>query len=178
MTQHLTIDSITDYVHSALPAGEDALTHEHLQVCAECRAAYDAEVRIGEELRRALAAQEVDLPSLVKARIWEEIRAARPSAWSSALGLFRPAFAVPAVVALALLAFFAHPFAPNASAPPMVDAMYYLEEHAAEQTQTALGERSNSAVLDSAQTTVSDAGPEPAGPLGIAVDAASLYALP
>jgi len=178
MTQHLSIDTITDYVHSELAAGEDALAHEHLQHCADCRAAYDAEVRIGEVLRRALAAEEVELPAIVKARIWEEIRAARPSAWAVAAGWFRPAFAIPAVIALALCAFFVHPLAPNAVAAPMVDASYYLEEHAAEQTQTSLGGRSSSTVLDATQT-VSDAGPEPSEPLGIAADdAAPLYALP
>ena len=179
MTQHLNNELILDYIHGELAANDDALAHEHLAQCAECRAEYDAEVSLGESLRLALSADERELPSMVKARIWDEVRNARPATgvW---LGWFRPAFTVPTVALVALLAVFASPLRHSGAHVPLVDATFYLEQHAAEQMQTAsLGEHSNLTALDVSDET-QEPSPEsqPDGLLAIAATAGSLYGIP
>lgn len=132
MNQHIATDTLTDYVRGELPSAEDALVHAHLASCTQCRAEYDVEIAIGETLRRLAAAEEVEMPSMVSARVWEQIRAARPSPFTWVGAFFRPVVAVPLAAALAVGAFFASPLGHPATSAPTIDAMYYLQAHAAQ----------------------------------------------
>jgi anti-sigma factor RsiW len=179
MTQHLSNETLIDYIHGELAANDDAQAHEHLAQCGVCRLEYDAEVELGESLRAAMAADERELPSMVKALVWDQVRNARP-AGSGLTRWLRPAFAIPTVALVALVAVFASPLRHAASNAPLVDATYYLEQHAAEQMQTAaLGERSNLTALEvSDDAPASSPEAQPDGLLAIAATAGSLYAIP
>jgi anti-sigma factor RsiW len=167
MTQHLTTETIIDYIRGELGPAEDALTHTHMQGCGACRIEYEREARLSESLRAAAVAEALELPGMVKARIWEAVRAEAPPPYARLLGFFRPAVAVPAAAVLVVATYFASPLAHRAPTAPTVDAMYYLEQHAAQQLQNPLGERNvTSAVLET-----SDSGPAPV--LGTATAAAA-----
>ena len=150
MMDHLNNDFLIDYLHGHLPPEDDALAHAHLEACASCRSEYDAEAALSEALRAAALAEELEFPSLVAAGVWEQVRNARPG-WSTRLaGLFRPAIAVPTAAAAIVAIYFATPLSPLSQSSPLVPAKhiaasYYLEEHAAEQAQNPLGERSPTA---------------------------------
>jgi hypothetical protein len=168
MTQHLTTDTLIDYIHGELGAAADALTHAHLRECGLCRAEFERETRLSEMLVAAATQEALELPGLVKARIWEAVRAEAPSPYARLLGFLRPAIAVPAAAALVVATYFVSPLAHRGPTPPMIDATYYLEQHAAQQLQNPLGERNvTSAVLET-----SDSG-APAPMLGTATAAAA-----
>jgi anti-sigma factor RsiW len=142
MTQHLTTDTIIDYIHGELSAPEDALTHAHLQTCAACREDYERETQISEALLAAIGGTDRELPPMIKARIWEVVRAERPSPLARLAGFLRPAIAIPAAAILVVITYFASPLSHPAPSGPTVDATYYLEQHAAEQLRNPLVERS------------------------------------
>lgn len=146
MMKHLNNDYLIDYLHGQLPPEEDALAHAHVEACTACRAEYDAEAALSEALRSAAVAEELEFPSLISAQVWEQVRQARPGWTTQLAGLFRPAIALPvAAVAVAAL-YLATPLAQNAAGPAKhVSASYYLEQHAAQQAQNPLGERSPTA---------------------------------
>jgi anti-sigma factor RsiW len=141
MTQHLTTDTIIDYIHGELSPAEDALTLAHLQSCATCSEDYERETQISEALL-AGRHDERELPSMVKARIWEIVRAERPSQLAWLTGLLRPAIAIPAAAVLIVATYLASPLSRPAPSGPTVDATYYLEQHAAELLRNPLSERS------------------------------------
>jgi predicted anti-sigma-YlaC factor YlaD len=168
MTQHLTTETLIDYLRGELEPAEDALAHTHLQECGVCRAEHERETRLSEMLAAAAQREELDLPGMVRARIWEAVRAAQPSPYARMLGFLRPAIAVPAAAVLVVATYFASPLGHRGPTPPMIDATYYLEQHAAQQLQNPLGERNvTSAVLE----TSDSAGPAPI--LGTATAAAA-----
>ena len=146
MMKHLNNDYLIDYLHGQLPPEEDALAHAHLEACTACRADYDAEAALSEALRSAAAAEELEFPSLISAHVWEQVRQARPG-WASRLaGFFRPAIAVPVAAVAVVALYLATPLGHNAAGPAKhVSASYYLEQHAAQQAQNPLGERSPTA---------------------------------
>jgi anti-sigma factor RsiW len=153
MTEHLTTDTLIDYIHGELDAAEDAVTLAHLQACPSCSAAYEVEAFLSESLKRA-GHDTLELPSMVKARIWENVRAESASPKARILAFFRPAIAFPVAAALAVALYFASPIAHRAPSGPSVDASYYLEQHAAEEIGNPLGERSvSSAVVETVDTT-------------------------
>ena len=153
MTHHLTTESLIDYIHGELSETEDAATHAHLQVCAQCRLEHDREANLSERLRR-VAAEQFDLPPMVKARIWQAVRTEPDSPWSRVLGFLRPAIVVPVAAALVAGMYFVTPLSHRGPAPRTVDATYYLEQHAAEAMENPLGERNTTAPV----TETSDAG--------------------
>ena len=130
MMQHLTNDILLDYIHGELPPSRDAEVYAHIDSCPACRSEYEAEVAIGEVLRSNAALQERELPSSVKAEIWQRVRAAKPSPWSRFAGWFRPAVAIPAAAAIALAAYFGTAYVGPHGAPS-IEASYYLQDHAA-----------------------------------------------
>lgn len=132
MNQHLSTDILTDYVHGELAPAEDALVHAHLATCRDCRVEYDLERTLVDALRSAARRDEVEMPSLVRAHVWERIREARPSPFGALTALFRPVVAVPLAAILVVGGFFASPLARPGAAPPTVDATYYLHAHAAQ----------------------------------------------
>jgi predicted anti-sigma-YlaC factor YlaD len=138
---HLTIDTLIDYIHRELDIVDDAGVHAHLQTCGVCRSEYERETRLS-ELLKGSAADAPDLPSIVKAKIWQEVRAERQPTFARIAALFRPAIAIPLVAALASILYFSGPFVNRPANVRTVDANYYFEQHAAEAIGNPLGERS------------------------------------
>lgn len=130
MIQHLSTNTIVDYLHGGLPPSEDAAVHAHLDQCAVCRTQCDAETALTDLLRSAAANDERPLPPTLKAEIWSRIRASRPSALSQVLGWIRPATAIPIAAAIALAAYFGAAYLGPHGAPA-IQAAYYLQDHAA-----------------------------------------------
>jgi len=160
MMEHISTNVLVDYAHGELTPADDAQVHAHLAACAPCRDEYDAEVALGEMLRSAAVAEELELPGLVKAAVWEQIRAAKPGPLAR-LGVFmRPALALPVAAAVVVGAFFASPLGHRDTAP-RIAATYYLQSHAMQSGQSPLAERSSAQVYETSATTnaglVSDA---------------------
>lgn len=130
MSQHLTNDTLLDYVHGELAPADDAAVYSHIEQCEACRSEFDAEVALGEMLRAHAAREERELPPAVKAEIWERVRAGKPSAFARAFGWLRPAVAIPVAAALAIGAYFGTTYL-GPQAPPAIEASYYLQDHAA-----------------------------------------------
>ena len=141
---HYTSDTFIDYIHGELAPGEDARLYAHLGTCSDCRAAYDAEVGLGEALRGLPLAEERELPPMLKAQIWAAIRTEKPTVLGALRGYLRPAYALPVAAALLVAGFFGVPAARNgftSQEPAGVAASYYLDEHAAESQANPLAER-------------------------------------
>ena len=155
MNEHLNIDTIIDYLHGELPPAADALTHAHLQACGPCRSEYEREASLSESLRVAARNEERELPPAVKAAVWQAVRNERPSLSLRLAAFLRPAIALPTAAALVLVTYFASPLSHSQHATRSVDAMYYLEQHAAEQMLNPLAERSSitSPVLETSEAT-------------------------
>ncbi|HEY8314467.1 MAG TPA: zf-HC2 domain-containing protein [Candidatus Baltobacteraceae bacterium] len=141
MMQHLTNPQLIDYIHGALAPEEDASVHAHLESCALCREEYATEVALTELLRKQAALEERDMPSTVKAAIWQQIRDARPSPATRILAWLRPAIAIPVAAAIVLAAYFGL-HSQQASAAPTIDAAYLLQDHAAMNSTVPFGDRS------------------------------------
>jgi predicted anti-sigma-YlaC factor YlaD len=161
MMQHPTNDILLDYVHGELAPPDDAAVFAHIEQCEPCRAEYQAEVALGEMLRAHAAAQERELPSSVKADIWERVRAGKPSFWSRTSEWLRPAIAIPVAAALALGAYFGTSYIGPQGAPK-IEASYYLQDHAAmnntipfsDHTSTNPVDLEQAAAIDTQQTAV------------------------
>ncbi len=154
MNQHLSNDTLTDYLHGELRPQDDALAHAHLLVCPTCRAARDAETSITEFVRAGAAAEEHEFPSLVSAVVWERIREARPSPLGRLSAFLRPAIAVPVAAVLLLGGWFASPLGHgSANGARSIDAVYYFQQHAAQSASSPLSEHSGLPVLE---TSMSD----------------------
>lgn len=130
MMQHPTSELLLDYIHGELSPAQDASVYAHIEQCDPCRTEYQAEVALGEMLRANAAQQERELPSSVKAEIWQRIRQAKPSPASRLAAWLRPAVAVPAAAVLALAAYFGSTLVSPHGAPA-IEASYYLQDHAA-----------------------------------------------
>ena len=151
MTEHLNNHILIDYMHAGLSPEEDAHVYAHLEACPGCRAEYDAELALTDLVRSFAAADTRELPSSVKAEIWERIRAARPSPWGAWASWLRPAVSLPVAAALALAAYFGTSYlGPHGIAP--IDAGYYLQDHAALDSTVPFSDRAtaNAADLESA----------------------------
>jgi anti-sigma factor RsiW len=154
MTQHLTTDTIIDYIHGELPPAEDALVLAHLQTCAPCRSAFEHETSLIEALRLRARADERELPGIVRAQIWQTLRSQEPTPLQRFAALLRPAITLPTAAILVLALYFASPLGHPTSAARTVDANYYLEQHAAEQIQNPLGERNvSSPILETTEAS-------------------------
>ncbi len=140
MMQHLSNSELIDYLHNALPAQRDAGVYAHLEQCAECRAQYDAEASLTEMLRAYAADSQRELPPMLKAEIWNRIRAAQPSPLARLAAMWRPAIAIPVAAALAIGIYFGT--ANTGSNAPSIDAGYYLQDHAAMSGTTPFSDRS------------------------------------
>lgn len=147
MMHHLTSDQLVDFIHGEFSPEEDAFAHAHLASCASCRAEADAEVALREYLRSAAAADEREMPSAIKAAIWEQIRVARPGPFAALAALLRPAIAVPLAAVVLLGGYFASPLA-HRGTPPTVAASYYFEAHAVQSARSPLAERATTPVYD------------------------------
>ncbi len=139
MTPHYDRETLIDYLHRELAPEADADVFEHLETCAPCRALHDEEASFGEALRSFVASTELELPSMVKARVWDRVRNERPS-WVQRLRAWGPAIAVPVAAAVALAAYLGTPvLRQQHSADTGIAAAFYLDEHNAEAQQNPLG---------------------------------------
>jgi anti-sigma factor (TIGR02949 family) len=132
MNEHLTTDTLIDYLHHGLPPQADAAVHRHLAACAQCKSAYDAEAALSEALRMHARDTDREFPSGVRARVLDEIaRASAPSVtFMDALREWlRPAVAIPAAAVLAAAFLLAVPFN-GQNQTPSIDAAYYINDHA------------------------------------------------
>ncbi len=147
MTEHLNNQILIDYMHAGLGPEEDARVYAHLEACSGCRAEYDAELALTDLVRSFAASDTRELPSSVKAEIWERIRAARPSPWGTWANWLRPAVSLPVAAALALAAYFGTSYlGPHGAAP--IDAGYYLQDHAALQSTVPFSDRATASAAD------------------------------
>jgi predicted anti-sigma-YlaC factor YlaD len=149
MTQHLSLETLIDYIHGELTPEADAAVHLHLTSCPACREEYDAEVQVGEALRAVLRAQDIEFPSIVAARTWERIRNARTGPLASLAILLRPVVAVPLVLAIGFGAYFATPLGHAPKHDRTINASYYLEQHAGQEAADPLAERGPVQVMES-----------------------------
>jgi anti-sigma factor RsiW len=146
MSDHLSAETLIDYLHGELDPGSDSLVHQHVAACGACAGELDRERALGDALRSAAALDERELPPMLKARIWEAVRAEAPRprlvGWVSTL--LRPFVALPlaAAAAAAFAFYFAGPLSPSAHGAPAIEASYYIERHEAQQLQNPLAERS------------------------------------
>ena len=127
---HLTNEQLIDYMHGELNPQQDAAVFEHMESCEACRAEYDAELSVTELLRAYAREDERELPSIVKAAIWSQVRSARPPVWSRITEWIRPAVAVPVAAAIALAAYFGTSYL-GPQGVPSIEAGYYLQDHQA-----------------------------------------------
>ena len=103
MNPHYDRDTLIDYLHGALAPEADASLFAHLRSCADCNAVYDEEAALGEALRFAARTEELEFPSMIKARVWDAVRREKPS-WIQLLRTgWAPRVAVP-VAAVVILA--------------------------------------------------------------------------
>jgi predicted anti-sigma-YlaC factor YlaD len=168
--KHYTEDILIDYIHGELPGGEDVLVHAHLAACDDCRALHDAEAAFGDMLRASASSQELEFPSIIKARVWAAIRDAEPTFADRLRSFLRPAIAAPVVAALAIAVYLGAPILHSGIGAPSVGVAYYLEEHAAEAQENPLADHTNvnaSIALDRANAPAT-------APLIDAADAATL----
>lgn len=156
MTSHYDRDTLIDYLHGALDADADARVFAHLETCAECRAARDEEAAIGELLRAAANAEERELPSMVKARVWDAVRRERPSFGQRLLTGWGPRLALPVAAALALVAYLGVPVMRAPQAPAGISAAFYLDEHNAT-VRNPLGQGVSPAVYGPEQSSANGA---------------------
>jgi predicted anti-sigma-YlaC factor YlaD len=139
MNTHYDLDLLIDYLHGALDPATDAAVYTHLEACADCRAARDFEASIGDVLRTAARAEVLELPPMVKARVWEAVRLQKPTLMDRLRSPWGPAIAVPIAAVVALAAYFGTPVLRGAGTPPGIAASYYLDQHNAQATQNPLG---------------------------------------
>lgn len=158
MMQHLTDEKLIDYLHEALSPQEDAAVYAHMETCPDCRKRYDAEVALSEMLRSHARRQEREMPPTLKAEIWNRIRASEVSAENRLWNWFRPAFALPVAAAIALGVYFG--VSHSGSNPPLIEASYYLQDHAALNSTVPFNDRTSidpadmETTADSHQTAV------------------------
>lgn len=149
-SEHPSVETIIDYIHHELSPTDDAAIFEHFAQCPPCRAEYEAELRLGDALTSAAAAETLELPSMVKARIWEQARSERPGRWAA---LVQPLIALPAGAAIAAAIVFALQSTPSNTRTPMVGAQYYFDVHsAATRQENPLSDRSVPLTIDAAVT--------------------------
>jgi len=149
MTTHYDRETLIDYLHGALTPSADAGVFAHLESCAGCNALYDEEAALGEALRSAARAEELELPSLVKARVWDAVRHEGPS-WAQRLRTsWGPRIALPVAAALAIAAYVGPHIRPAQPVVAGLNASYFLDEHNAQAQQNPFGPGSSPAVYTS-----------------------------
>jgi predicted anti-sigma-YlaC factor YlaD len=147
MTEHLNNETLIDYMHAGLAPEQDAQVYAHLEVCNACRSEYDSELALTDMLRNFAAADQRELPSVVKAEIWERIRSARPSRLHTLAEWFRPAIALPIAAGLALAVYLGTSYL-GPHGPASIEAAYYLEDHAALNSTVPFSDRATASAAD------------------------------
>lgn len=155
---HYNADTLDDYIHRALGPERDAAIHAHLETCTDCRALYDEVAAVRDWVRTAARAEELEFPSIIKARVWERVREEQlqPSFAERMRALWRPMIAVPVAAVIAGFIYLGLPGVHGAGQAPGVAATYLLEEHAALASDNPLADRGlivPASVVDSAQAS-------------------------
>jgi|GEM_PF-481009 len=146
MTTHYDRETFIDYLHGALTPQADAAVFAHLSSCTACNALYDEEAALGELLRNAARTEELELPSMVKARVWDAVRHQSPS-WAQRLRTsWGPRIAVPVAAALAIAAYLGPALRHTQPAVAGVNASYFLDEHNAQVQQNPFGPGASPAI--------------------------------
>ena len=142
MMQHVTNEQLIDYIHGSLAPAEDAVVLGHLETCLDCADEYATEVRLSEILREQSALEEREMPSTIKANIWQLIRQAQPSYGERLRAWLRPVYLVPAAAVVIAAAVFGPTYFGHHQTPVLIDAGYYLQDHAAMNGSVPFGDRS------------------------------------
>lgn len=155
---HATLEHIIDYLHGELEPAQDALVHQHLDSCAQCRAMHDEQARLSEALHVYAQASERDLPQGVVATIWDRVERehARPSIFESLSALMRPAVALPIAAVLVAGVFFGSRFLQQPATANSIDVAYYLQDHAALTSTVPLHEGSVEPATLNSDVTATD----------------------
>jgi anti-sigma factor RsiW len=151
MTTHYDRDTLIDYLHGALEPDADATAFAHLESCTSCTAVYEEEAALGEALRAAARAEELEFPSLVKARVWDAVRHQQPS-WKERLLNWGPKVALPVAAALAIAAYLGAP-ALHPLPAAGVEASFFLDAHNAAAQQNPFGPGVSPAVYNQDRTS-------------------------
>ncbi len=157
MHDHPSTEILIDYLRGELPARDDAAIHEHVAGCTQCSEARDVELRLNEMLREQARSEERELPPGFAARVVAAATSApsQPEWWRSLQGVLRPAYALPAAAAVALIAYFGFSMLHGNVKATTVDAASYIENHAALATNMPFGEGSTLPIrFVSSDTTV------------------------
>jgi anti-sigma factor RsiW len=157
MTTHYDRETFIDYLHGALTPQADADVFAHLSSCSACNALYDEEASLGELLRGAARAEELELPSLVKARVWDALRHDTPSWMQRLRTSWGPRLAVPVAAALAIAAYVVPTVRHQPPAVAGLNASYFLDEHNAQAQQNPFGPGASPAVYTTEQDRASSA---------------------
>lgn len=137
MTNHYNRETLIDYLHRALAEDADGAVLAHLEACAACTAVYEEEAALTEALRGAARTEELEFPSMIKARVWDAVRHQEPT-WLERLRAWGPRLAVPVAAAVALAAYLGAP-ALHPMPAAGVEASYFLDEHNAQVQQNPFG---------------------------------------
>jgi anti-sigma factor RsiW len=140
MNTHYDRETLIDYLHGALAPEADAGLFIHLQACTECNAVYDEEAALGDALRFAACTEELEFPSMIKAKVWDTIRRDKPS-WIDVLRAgWLPRVAAPVAAVVLLAGYLGLPsIIHSGQVTPGVDAAYFLDVHNAEVQQNPFG---------------------------------------
>lgn len=131
--EHLSTETLIDYLHRELDVASDAAVHVHLTQCASCARDYDVQARLSEALRAYGRESERELPQGVVNVIWDRIEreSERPGLLARLAALWRPAVALPAAAVIVVAAFFGYTATHREATTTTIDASYYLQDHAA-----------------------------------------------
>jgi anti-sigma factor RsiW len=133
-TEHLPSETLTDYIHGELPPEEDARAYAHLLTCERCRFELEEETTLTERLRLAASEERFALPARVKATVRQATRDARGTPFAPLLR-----FAALPVAAAILIGTLVYGPLLHTTAPT-IDAVFYLDAHAAQQAANPLAE--------------------------------------
>ncbi len=129
--EHISTESLIDYLHRELSPEEDARVHAHVGECAACRVAYQEQASLTERLRAFARDEERELPPRVLFAVRDRVaRRTQPAWWSNLAVLFRPAVGLPfaAILVLAMILGFTS-IRPRLAHAPTIAAAYYLNDH-------------------------------------------------
>ncbi|MBV8172868.1 MAG: zf-HC2 domain-containing protein [Candidatus Eremiobacteraeota bacterium] len=142
MTCHDCRPLLMDYAHHELDDAQDALVHEHLQTCTECRAALQAEVDLTDSIRYAYS-EELEMPQSIVAGVRQAVRGYSPSFSERVRTALRPALLAPAA-AIALILAGALRYGPMLLTPPssQLSSSYFVRQHVAQTLGSPSSDRS------------------------------------
>lgn len=150
--QHLTSDTLIDYLHHELGPADDARVLAHLESCEACTRELNLEATITDRLRAMAQVEELDVPLGLQSAIMTRIAGEQRGLRQSLRRFLRPVVIVPFAAAVAAGAFFLTPvLAPPNSPSAALPVSYYLQEHDVRAQENPLGDRS-AAILSSLNT--------------------------